>query len=280
MAPKTPDGLPDFDEISGAATSSSTAKTDIWNIPDDLRGKTLITDYGYKYDGGTNGRLAPEDVAYKQQASLGSRAILGVDPQTKVPGGPYALPISMYGENPKGYLELQRALFAAGYFGSKSSKSIAWGADTASTMEAWTALLRDTVQQQSLGQNVTWQDMLDRALKSTKAGGTATEKPPLVLDYTDPEQVAGVVQRAAQASLGRNLSGEEIEHFVSEFRAAETTYAKDRYAASTDVKGGTHTMSQPSLEGRADAYVQEGHGTEIAGNNMADYVRAIEQMLG
>lgn len=80
--------------------------------------------------------------------------------------------------------------------------------------------------------------------------------------------------------LGRNLGDEEITHFVSEFRAAEQAFARRQYAAQTDTTGGTYELTRPSLGGQAQEFVEGGHPAEAGGNRMADYVAAIEQLVG
>lgn len=288
--PLTPDGLPDLDKISGTATataSGSTAKTDIWNLPGDLNGKTIITQYGQRVPKGLSQRLDPHDV---EQQQTSQQVTLGVekDPNDPtgpgIPSGPYALPINMYSTNPKGYLQLQQALFAAGYFGSKSAATVRWGADTSSTMDAWTQLLRDTIQQQSLGHNVTWEDVLKNSAANAKSAQSGTTpQNPTVTQFTDPQTVKAQVQQASQASLGRNLSDKELEVFVSEFHAAQEKFGQQTAeinAAQTAGTGGHFDATQPELTGEADQYVKDTFGTEIAGNNLSDYVRALESMVG
>jgi hypothetical protein len=197
ISPPSPDGIPNLADIAAkaaATASGSTAKTDIWNLPSDLDGKSITTKYGSRVSPGLARHLEPGDVA-QQESSQTEQLGIQKDPNNPngpgIPTGPYALPINMYSTNPKGYLDLQRALFAAGYFGSKSQTSINWGSDTAATMEAWTNLLRDTIQQQSLGHNVTWQDVLtSSATNAASAAKGSTLSKPIVNQYTDPAQVA------------------------------------------------------------------------------------------
>jgi len=289
MAPKLgPDGLPDFNQTyEEGASGATTSKTDIWNLPDDLAGKVLVTDYGHQRYNIPQGQRSHLDVGDQQYQTENSRTPVQA-PKIEldangVPTGPYALPISMHASDPASYLKLQQMLFAAGFYGSKAATSMRWGGDVAGTMDAWTQLLRETIQQQSLGHNVTWQDVLANTVKSTKeAGGIPGEskqKPTLINSFTDPAQVAFQAQTAAQSVLGRDLSDSEVQHFVSEFRAAETKFNSEQNAIRADTEGKTLTQTQPDLQARADQYVKEHHGTELAANNMADYVSALEQML-
>lgn len=283
--PKPDGGIPNFDDISsGAASAGTTAKTDIWSIPGDLAGKQIYTSYPSSVNQQTKRHLEGADQDILQASGTLQGEKFGIDPNTSTPNNTYALPISMFGDNPADYVLLQRQLYAAGYFGAKALTSMRWGGDVAGTMEAWTALLRDTVQQQTLGRHVTWQDVLKQTIETTKkAGGvpgSGAQKPASVFSYTDPAAIAAQAQQAAQAVLGHNLSDDEIKHFVSEFHAAELKYSEEQNAVRLDTTGGSYNVTQPDLSSQAQEFVEEGHGTEAAGNRMSDYVSALEQMVG
>jgi hypothetical protein len=273
MSDRTPDGLPDFDRIGAGSTTTSSAKRDIFGTTEEDAARVLIVRQG-KRGGGFQGKynLDPYDRPGAAQPTPNT------PPAESTYGDQLRYPVEEFAKDPKGYLDLQRRLFAAGFYGSKDPASIPWGQDVAGTIDAWRKVLELSLQSAETGNPLTPEEVLRRGAAAGKAGGAPPKS--LIIDYTDPEQVAGVVQRAAQASLGRNLSDEEIQHFVSEFRVAETDYAKARYKGETDTTGGTFEVSRPDLGDRANDFVEQGHETEIGGNRMADYVSALERMLG
>jgi len=272
--PRTPDGLPDLDAAAAGATDTSTAKTDIWDLGD-LAKRVLVVSRGSKGRGtGTaSNKLDPYDREYAESGS---------GPSSASAADLIKQPISLYSSDPAAYLALQRALYAGGFFGSTDAKNIPWGQYTDATLAAWRRVLTATAQAQDAGQSLTPEDILRRGVEGYQAvGEEPKKKPALVIDYTDPEAVASTLQQAAQNSLGRNLSDDEIKHFVSEFRAAESAYQTKVYNAQTSEKSGVRVEAdRPSLEAQAQQEVKEGRGTEIAANDMADYVRVIEQLLG
>lgn len=177
------------------------------------------------------------------------------------------------------YFGWQQKLFAAGFYGSAKPSDVAWHTWDLATGAALKAAFSAAVQVSASGAPITFDEYLTGLAGAKQASAAGAPTGPLVIQHEDPTAVAGMLQQAAQASLGRDLSDAEIEHFLSEFASAETAYYKQGNEAQ-NATGGQFSMTKPDLAGRAEAYVQGEHGTEAAGNNMADYVKALESMLG
>lgn len=265
--PPQPDGGWNPDQAYGQATSTTgSGQTDIWNLPTKLAGQNIIVDYGHHVAKGLARHLPGEDVAANTAPpSSGSLEDL------------MGQPIKLFSSAPKDYLALQRALFQAGYYGSTPYGSIAWGSYTNQTVDAWRQLLVHTAQAQSQGINATPNDILHQSANNRVS--TPKSPGPLIVQHGDPKVVAGFLQQAAQSSLGRNLSDQEVAHFISEYRTAETAYYEKAQQA-TNAPAGRFDLTKPSPEADAQSYVAEQHPTEAAGNDMGDYVRQLESMLG
>lgn len=188
---------------------------------------------------------------------------------------------------------LQVALYRGGMYGSKKPEDVlsgTWDTDTADALsKAIRGYLQVADQDDGAGVPISFDEYVTNVSKGRDAAGKAaqeaTPKKPLVYDLDDPAEIAGQVQQAAQSSLGRNLSDAEVQHFVSEFMAQQRAYQKKLYDVeqgftSGAVSGGTFEVNQPDLEGQAEQYVKTGREDEIGGNQLADYVGAIQQLLG
>jgi hypothetical protein len=193
-------------------------------------------------------------------------------------------PILLFGSDPKGYLAFQQALFAGGFYGDASPKSIPWGADpNGSTANAWKRVLIAAQQAQAAGLGLTPDDILARGVQGRKAAdaGMPASKAPLVIQTTDPAVLSGLVQQAAQAALGRNLDPGEVQKFITSFHMQEEAYSRQRYKAEQDASGtgATYRLSQPDASADAQKFVGDAHPTEAGANDLADYVGVIHSLL-
>lgn len=274
MAPKTPpppaagpDAWPGPGGITppdGGGTGS--AQKSIWDLGELENYPSIIIDYG------RSRRDLPKRLdQYDQQ--LAEKSLRPQDPRET-----WKLlrqPVNLFANDRDGYLRLQRGLFAAGFFGSKTWESVA-GTAVDATMTAWRQVLIETARAQDTGAALTPEDILRKSIEGRKAGvGQGGQS--LVRQHEDPKAVAGILQQAAQASLGRNLSTQEIEHFISQYRAAEDAYYAQ--AEKADVTPGIHNLTKPNLEAQADSFVQGGHGTEMAGEEIGAYGDAFLRMV-
>lgn len=268
MPPNSPTGDGGWDPAKDAPTtaSSGSASKGIWDLGD-LDPKTPITiDYGNPYSRMPK-QLPAED---RDQAS---RA-----PSIGLPADLLKQPIRLFAQNKDGYLILQHALFDGGFYGTASSTSIAFGAGIDATLTAWRRALTATAQAQSAGLNLTPEDVIRQAAEDRRKAAGKAPTGPLIVEHEDPHALAGMLQQAAQAALGHDLSDQEVEHFISEYKSAEDAYYKQRLVAS-NATAGRVDLTRPDPSAQAKSFVQGEHGTEAAGDNLANYVGALEGML-
>lgn len=262
--PKQPDGgfvIPN----KGAASGSGSARKSIWDLAE-LENVTAIM-----VERGRSRQDLPRQLdPYDREQAI-------TPPTLSKPEDQLKLPVKYFSKDPKAYREFQRGLFEAGYYGSKSWESIA-GAALDETLTAWGKVLVATAQAQATGEPLTPADIIQRAIEGRRSALKDKPAEPVIRQHEDPHAVAGIIQQAAQASLGRNLSQAEVEHFVSEYRAAEDAYY--RTAEHAAVTPGVSDLTKPDLQSRAEDFVTAGHGTEAAANDMSDYVGALENLLG
>ncbi len=228
--------------------------------------------------------------------SAGSRRRLGIGdqataeqsatpPVTGSAGDLVKYPITLYASDPKGYLQLQQALYAAGFYGATPASSIPWGSDPqGTTFDAYKKVLIAAQQAQAAGYNITPTDLLTDAVKRHQAAqaGIPAAKNPLIIQYSDPAVLRGIVQTAAQEALGRNLSADEVDSFIQSYHRQEAAFAKKNYEAQQDTTGGTHSfngLSEGSAEAQAKEFVQGGHPQEAGGQDLASYVGVLQQLL-
>jgi hypothetical protein len=229
---------------------------------------------------GASRQLDPYD-REEQQGDFNAAAAPGF----RTPAQLVQYPIKLYASNPGEYLQLQQALFAAGFYGSTSATSIPWGSDPqGTTYDAWKKVLIAAQQAQQAGYDITPTDLLNDAVKRHQAAqkGIPVPKNPLIIQQTDPAVLRGVAQTAAQAALGRNLSADEVNSFVEEYHKQEAAIAKQNYTAQNDQTGGTHTienLTEGSAQAMAEEEIQKNHPAEAGGQQLAGYIGVLQQML-
>lgn len=191
------------------------------------------------------------------------------------------------------YLKWQRLVFAAGFYGSTKAEDVAWGS-FANSEDAFSKALISLAKVNEAGAPISFEEYLSKAAadkaKAAKEYGQGKTPAKDVRELTNTKVISGVLQQTAQSVLGRNLSKEEVEHFVSEYHANEVDYYRTvgpettlSPTDETDALGTSnvqYAMSRPDLQASALEAVQEDHGAEAGGNQMADYLGVIESLLG
>jgi hypothetical protein len=229
---------------------------------------------------GASRQLDPYD-RENQQSQFNAEAA----PVLRTPLELVQYPIKLYASNPAEYLQLQQALFAAGFYGSTPASSIPWGSDPqGTTYDAWKKVVIASQQAQQAGYNITPTDLLNDAVARHKAAqkGIAVPKAPLIIQQTDPAVLRGVAQTAAQAALGRNLSASEVNSFVEEYHKQEAAISKQNYEAQQDQTGGTHTitnLTEGSAQAMAEEEVKKNHPVEYQGQQLAGYIGVLQQLI-
>jgi hypothetical protein len=117
------------------------------------------------------------------------------------------------------------------------------------------------------------------ATDRTKSATENAEKDPAPQhQLTNPRVIASVLQQTAQNVLGRNLSKEEVDHFVSDYTATEEEYFKSVDAGAAG--GNPITYQPPSVETAAMDTLGQDHAAEAGGNRASDYLGVLQQLLG
>lgn len=246
---------------------SSSAQKSLW----DLNGLDNTKEITYQYQPalGVNNPRAANIPEGDQEKSLKPEVLM-------------RRPIEYYYKDPAKYLEFQQRLFAGGFYGATPASSIPWGSDPqGTTLDAWKKVLIAAQQAQTAGYNLTPDQVLQQGIEQHTAAvkNAPVSKPALIVQYSDPAVLTGLVQQAAQASLGRNLSKDEVNRFVQEFHAQEAAYSKKNYQAQLDQTGKTFNLTQPNPQAQAEQFVEQGHPQEAGGQLLAGYVAQLQSML-
>lgn len=249
--------------------------------------------------------------------------------------------ITQASKDPKGFIQTQRALFAAGFYGSTKAEDVRWGQWDDETEDAAAKAVSGFAKKQTGDQlaGVAVDDFASYLNKQVQAsveskqkygsGETGLETPAErlareqaearqeVLDqfdaakqelkaqaptqiqntWTDPDALASTVQASAQASIGRNLTDDEIRSFIGVFQREESAYNQAKYQAEA-TKQGVHLtdsghiystnnpvnnqadVTAPDATAEAEQFVQQRMGQEAAGQSAAGYVNVLSSLIG
>jgi hypothetical protein len=278
---------PPWGQNPGSSSSTTTSpRTGLWDLGGLDPDTPIIIQRGTGMSAGDRRHLGIGDQITAEQSATPPVAALPRPITDKDPAGILGdlvkRPITLFASDPKGYLQFQQALFAAGFYGATPASSIPWGSDPqGTTYDAWKKVLIAAQQAQSAGLQVTPDELLLDAAKRHQAAtaGASVPKPGLVIQYSDPAVLRGLVQQAAQASLGRNLSAAQVNTFVNEFHAQEAAYSKKLYSAQQDTSGQQFELTQPNPSAQAQEFVDQGNPSEEGGQLLASYVGRLQAML-
>lgn len=185
-----------------------------------------------------------------------------------------------YGKGSEEFLQWQRMLYKAGLYGSTKLSEVAWGSFDGPTEDALGKALRRVARANEAGAPISLTEYLDKLGadrdKAAKQYGPGAD--PTLRQFENPRVVAGFLQQAAQAALGRNLTKDEIDHFVSEYHASEEQYYKT--AESAQRTPGTHDLTKPDAATAAQDFVQAGHAAEAGGQGLAGFFQTLQGMIG
>jgi hypothetical protein len=100
------------------------------------------------------------------------------------------------------------------------------------------------------------------------------ERAPMVISVSHPEDLKAVANKTARQILGKNLSDEELNRFVSAYQGMQSSSQAATYGARET--GGTVTQ-EPEAATAAEAQIRQAHPTETFGNDLLDvYDRALK----
>lgn len=176
------------------------------------------------------------------------------------------------------FLKWQRQLYTAGLYGSKKPSEVAWGSWDDDTYLAFKTALTKVAQSNEAGAPISFDEYLTKlGADKQRAAKELSQQDPTIREHANPQVVAGVLQQAAQAAFGRNLSKDEVDHFVSEYRAAEDSYYHT--AESAQATPGVHDLTKPDVQAQAQGFVNQHHAAEAGGASMAGYFGEIERLI-
>lgn len=280
--PINPDGTPKLDTAAPAPSGSNFT---IWDIPSEL------TDYLSQYSGGKlwfdvgtkKDRVyaeEPHNSAYDSQVPEAARKsastklvdINHYDIMRK-PDRIMAQFMAMSVNDPMTFLALQKAL-ASGPWGTVNLNGVFDGSTehalgqamlqyvklsvgTSAAMSFTDYLMNMGARAQALGGD------------GTSLGGGASAAAPQQISLTDPEAIKSAAQSAAEQALGRGLSEGELNKFVSQFQAAQTTYQ------TSDAS----RITAPELSSQADAFAQSSAPQEYKQQKHQSYLNALVNMF-
>lgn len=187
----------------------------------------------------------------------------------------------------------QKKLFEAGLYGTDKPEDITWGVWTDATRKAALKWYTAAAQQRAMKSTQTATEWLDQAAKANiestlrygdstdygltpKGLGSSGSQAQVVNRFTDPQVVAQYLQSTAQSELGRNLSNKELRTFTDAFHKMEVGYNN----AANNNTAATLNLTAPDAAAQAQAFVEQKHPNEVAGERMASYVQALDSMLG
>lgn len=261
--------------VPGAVGSSSDAgPADIWGLGKRAKNQIFL---------GTTGGRAPRpgQTAPQPGQPMEDPGAAPIPRFTTALEAMQQLP-KLYAANRAGYIALQQKLYRGGFYGQTASpQSIGLGAYNDQTINAYRSAVLKASQFADAATPVTFDELL--AQSSGLPPAKKRIQPGFVAQYSDPQVVAALAQRAAQTALGRNLTTVEVQAYVREFHAAEQAWNADQKAAAQTAATGTDvaTRQAPSAEAVAEKFVQRGsRGTEASGNRLADYVNVLREMVG
>ncbi len=259
---------------AGGGTPTTSSTVDIWGLGDYGKERVVFGE-AYTPQTGFGGydKLPAED--QDRAAPPGGGAANAVTP-TAAELMQYYAGLGYTGPKGKAELEkIQRLLYQAGYYGASKPSDVAWGSWSGSSKAFHDALI-DIVQAQKGGKApVSFEEFLGQAaVDRSKVKDTEAPTPH---QLSNPRVIASVLQQTAQSVLGRNLTKDEVDHFVSDYTATEEEYFKavDRSAAG----GNPLSYQPPSVEAAAMDTLSETHGTEASGNRASDYMGIMQQLL-
>lgn len=181
----------------------------------------------------------------------------------------------MYGLAPKDLSQLQQMLYLGGLYGSgyygKTPQQLALGVADDDTYGAWKSLV-----QQSARSGIPIFQLLGQLAGSggaqrlnAGAGGGGSQRAPLAIRQTSPDDIKAVAEKVAQEVYGETATPAVVGRIVNAYHLAEASYQRAAYAAS--YAGGTVT-EPPTLETFATDQLEQADPTAAGAHTVADDV--------
>lgn len=228
-----PDGTPNFPVAVGGTVAP---KQTIWNLPADIpAGQRIWYDNSYSRQSDSDPTTSPRNRDNFGTHTSSSQVL-------STPEQIMAQVAAMSANNPSEFLSFQKALSA---FGSISTPGV-WSPETQTALQRAMSAYWQLSHGAGVGMSFTQYLMqAGSAVESQQQAGAAAKN--TSTPVTDPESIRAAAQSAFQAATGKGASEAQLNHFVTQFQAAQIK-------AETAMSG---APSAPSLTDQAMQYAQQ-----------------------
>jgi len=169
-----------------------------------------------------------------------------------------------YKMNPKARTDLQRRMYAGGFYGtSVEEDDIAFGFPDQQSYAAWIDVLTTAARYNEAGRFLSPDDVIAQGALNAAPGDGDQQQPFLV---TAPEDVRVGLQARARDRLGRDLTEDEVALFTDYFHEREVAAGQ---AAGT-AEGLTAVTAPPSVAGAAQDWMRRERRAEEIGYSAAE----------
>lgn len=258
-----------------AASQSSSGPVDIWDLGDLAKKQVPITP-------GSAGGLPGMNPTQRRRVFEANQTHENAVPQelatigNTVDGAGFIQSLAqMAYTQPDQFRKIQQTLFQGGFYGpNKAPRDIRFGAWDEETKNAIILAIKGTLQLADSGVRTSFFNFIqDRADNAKKAG---TDKPQVVNQFTDLATLRQNIQSAAQQSLGRDLTEDEIQPFYAAFHSQEV----DANAAANDQTSSVVNVTRPDAGAEAQQFLDDNFQSAEHQQRGAQYLQALEQMIG
>lgn len=172
------------------------------------------------------------------------------------------------------YEQYQQLLWQAGFYGQTSLDKIHLGQWDQQTFNAIKGALDQYEKARLSGEPVTWTEFLKtnaQAAQSAQGGfyGAAGATSAKQTAVTDPASIRQAVQSAAMNALGRGLTEDQLNAFVSKFQ-------QEQQSAELSTAS---NVTQPDLSAQAAAYAQSAAPADFSSYQDDKYMNALMNMF-
>ena len=195
----------------------------------------------------------------------------------------------LYAKDPGELRELQKRLYAAGFYGTYDVDKIVLGVPDEVTFEAYSTAVQRAGAYYAAGKKKTVDDVIDESAgildqiygKGGRRGGSgdgdgSQKRAPLTIGLTSPDDLRAVAQKTATGTIGRALTDSELAQFVASFHQAQASSQTASYNA--DVTGGTVTdVTDPGVA--AENFARQQAPVEAGGSDFLRTFTAFRNIL-
>lgn len=286
--PLLPNGTPDYGagasgSGSGSVPVDDTGAIDVWNLP------SFIADYekqvkkpfvwDYKQPTDTSGNKAFQNPEFKKANDVLDKGSENLD--VNMSAEQLMKQLSAMSQNdPMGFASVQRLLQAGNWYGSDKTIYGGWNKQTEDAFA--NAMVQYLKVARGAGVPITFRQFLINTANvnenlngntpgsgSGGAGGNLPSRPTL----TDPDTLKMYAQKAAQAALGRDLNGDELDKFINEFHNQQTAAYENALHGNGDV------VDKNDPRASAIQFVTQGHQQEFDQHQVQGYADAFLNMF-